>query len=232
MSYKFVVFPTPLDAVVTLSSDDGWTGTGIPYVDENGRQGQLITVASGVTNEHGATLSAMAQDRMDFRLRGFLLVGVGENKDMARLQVDDFTMNEVPPPVVQPGPPVQPPPIIAGGGSPEEICQQVYNTTHPNLMTKEGCGKYTEDCCDALHSQHSPSWGHIRKNAGQNQYNGHAVDALMLIVDVPGTASGIYDLIYSTESPDAKPTFNYVGQAVSSLWYYPAVGAYNEGFSR
>ena len=86
---------------------------------------------------------------------------------------------EVPPPP-DPAPPVN--------KTAEQIINDVFNATHPNLATKDGCGKFTEDSCTALHEQHSQAWGHIHKFEGQNQYNGHAVDALMLLGELPGRA--------------------------------------------
>jgi len=105
---------------------------------------------------------------------------------------------------------------------PAGIVNWTYKHGTFNLGTKEGCGKFTEACCTNLHTTHSALWGHIRKSGAQNQYNGHAVDAVQLSSAVGGTNAGIYDLIFSTESPQAKPTFNPVGDPRPDLWYYPA----------
>lgn len=110
------------------------------------------------------------------------------------------------------------PPPVYPTGTPEQIINQVYQQGDFDLATKEGCGLFTEACCDALH--HSDAmWGHIKKNPGQNQWNGHAVDALMLLA---GDACGIYDIIFDCESPNAQPTYQYKGEPDHSLWYYPA----------
>jgi hypothetical protein len=87
---------------------------------------------------------------------------------------------------------------------------------------KEGCGAFTEAACAALNEQHSADWGHIKKDPAQNQYNGHAVDAIMLRATAGVTTPGIYDIIMSTESPDALPAWSYKGPPDLALWYYPA----------
>jgi hypothetical protein len=63
------------------------------------------------------------------------------------------------------------------------------------------------------------------QDARPNQYNGHAVDAVQLALNVPGTAAGIYDIIFSSASAEAKPVFNMAGPPEYDLWYYPAVDA-------
>jgi hypothetical protein len=151
------------------------------------------------------------------RLRGFLV----HDGTVARLQVDDYVLTEV-----STTPPPEPGPTPPGALTPAQICQRVYDTTHPNLASAAGCGKYVEDCCDALHTEHHPAWGHIMKTAGQNQFNGHAVDAVQLLINVSDasgyTAGGIYDIIFSSASAEAKPVFNYVEPPRYDLWYYPA----------
>jgi hypothetical protein len=76
-----------------------------------------------------------------------------------------------------------------------------------------------------LHTESSGYWGHIAKQPGQNQYNGHAVDAVMLPLNIPGTAAGIYDIIFSSVSAEAKPVFNMAGPPEYEKWYYPAADA-------
>ncbi|HXU01593.1 MAG TPA: hypothetical protein VN903_11410 [Polyangia bacterium] len=220
MPYAFVLYPTPLDAHVTLKPDSGGAVAGIPYSDASGRPGQLCTVADGVPTGQGAELNLEAPGYVSLRLRGFLQLKDG----VGRLQVDDYTLPAEP---AAPAPGPTPPP--ATGGSPLEIINRVYAATNPNLATAAGCGKFTEDCCDALHVEHSPMWGHIAKTEGQNQFNGHAVDALMLLANVStasgGTTAGIYDIIFSSASFEAKPVFNYVEPPNYELWYYPADAA-------
>jgi hypothetical protein len=119
-----------------------------------------------------------------------------------------------PDPVPVPIPP-QPDPTTPLG-----IIKQVYATGLYDLRTKEGCGKFTEACCTALHEKLSASYGHLRKSGAQNQYNGHAVDALQRLV--PMLESGVFDIIQSSESPEAKPAYNKAGDSEPDKWYYPA----------
>jgi hypothetical protein len=215
------MFPTPLDARVVLTPDSGVSVVGVPTTDQAGRPGQLCALPDSTPSGHGATIDLSAPGFVSLRLRGFLLVEPSTH--VARLQVDDYTL----PAEATAPPPTQPPPTT--GGSPVEIMNRVFQTTNPNLATVAGCGQYTENCCDALHAEHSPMWGHIAKTEGQNQYNGHAVDALQLLANVSnasgGTTAGIYDIIFSSASFEAKPVFNYVEPPKYELWYYPANSA-------
>ena len=213
MAYSFVIYPTPLSSKVTLTPDGAPASLGQAYTAPDGRPGQVCYVGDTVASGHGAALLVEANGHIPFTGRGFLILEGG----VARLQVDDVMLTPEPaaPPTPEPGPPQT-------GGTPQEIIQRVYETTHPNLATAAGCGKFTEDCCTALHDQHSPAWGHIKKNPGQNQYNGHAVDAVMLLFAANGTAGGIYDIVFSSASPEAKPAFNYVEPPIAELWHYPA----------
>jgi hypothetical protein len=213
MPSSFVIYPTPLSARVTLTPDGQPGAQGVAYTAPEGRQGQVCYVADGVTSGHGASLLVEATDYVPVSARGFLVI----DKDVARLQVDDFFLTEMPkaPPPPDPVDPV-------GNKTAPQIIDEVYRTTHPNLATKEGCGRFTEDCCMALHEQHSEAWGHIHKYEGQNQFNGHAVDAVMLLGYTPDAQAGIYDIIFSSASPEASPAFNWAGPPDYALWYYPA----------
>jgi hypothetical protein len=62
----------------------------------------------------------------------------------------------------------------------------------------------------------------VKKVGAQNNYNGHAVDALQLLKDTKDTKAGIYDIIFSSESPEAKIVFNRADDPAPNLWYYPA----------
>jgi hypothetical protein len=224
MSYEFVVFPDPLEAVVVLTLDAGAALAGVPYVDANGRPGQVCTVYDGAPNGHGAALEVSAPGYVPLKLRGVLWLNDGDKS--ARLQVDDYDLQ------VQgstPGPDVPP---INPDRSPADIIQGVYESTRADLSTHEGCGKFTEDCCTALHNEHSNAWGHIAKEPAQNQYNGHAVDAVMLLGATPDdTAPGIYDIIQDSVSANATPAFNYKEGPNYELWYYPAA-VYRIGVTR
>ena len=217
MPYAFQVFPDPLDSTVTLRSDDGFNGTGVPHADSAGRPGQVIIVPNSIPSGHGSELTIEHADYQPLRVRGFLMLeGV-----TARLQVDDYRLTPVPVAPPTPEPPQPPSGQPNPNANPMDIINSVYAATHPNLATKVGCGTFTENCCEALHNQMHPAWGHVKKTGAQNQYNGHAVDAVMLLVPSGSTQPGIYDIITSSESADAKPAFNYAGPPDNSLWLYP-----------
>ena len=214
MPYAFVIYPTPVDATVTLTPDSGGSYTGVPYTHTSGRQGQVCYVSDGTPDEQGTTLNVSAPNYLPSRLRGFLVLDTPN----ARLQVDDVALESAGAP-----PPTTTPP--SGPPNPADICLRVYNETHPQLWTKEGCGLYVEDCARALNGEMSPYWGHVKKFEGQNQYNGHAVDAIHLALNIPGCNAGIYDIIFSSVSSEAKPVFNLAGPPEYELWYYPEADA-------
>ena len=212
MPYTFVVYPSPLSSRVTLTPDGSPPAQAVAYTDSEGRPGQVAYVGDEVVSGHGAALLVEANGHIPATLRGFLVLD--EDAQRARLQVDDVTLTATPEP--------PPPDPELPDRSPQEIIGAVYDETHPNLATVDGCGKFTEDCCRALHLEHSAAWGHVDKDPGQNQYHGHAVDAIMLLNNHrDGTAAGIYDIIFSSASPEAKPAFNYAGPPNFADWVYP-----------
>jgi hypothetical protein len=216
MPHKFQIFPDPLDARCTLHHDSGFVGTGTPNTDPSGRPGQFITIPDGVPDENGAELTVEKEGYIGMSVRGFLIL---RTDGVARLQVDDF--NLVPADVVvdPPDPGTEQPNPNA---NPLDILNHVLNSGSFNLATASGCGLFMEAGCKELHEKMHPAWGHIKKNPGQNQFNGHAVDAIMLLVPSGGTAPGIYDCIQDSASPNAKLVFNYAGPVDNALWYYPA----------
>jgi len=213
MPYTFVFYPEPTTASVKLTPDSGASYTSVPYTHTSGRQGQVCYINDGTPDQQGATLDITADGYEADQFRGFLKLDTPSMS--ARLQVDDRKLKQS---AAAPAP--MPP-----GSAPFDIIMHVYNTTHPQLWTVEGCGKFTEDCCTALHEQSSPYWGHVDKDPGQNQWNGHAVDAVMLVVNIAGTAAGIYDIIFSSASSEAKPVFNFAGPPEPDKWVYPADAA-------
>jgi hypothetical protein len=74
----------------------------------------------------------------------------------------------------------------------------VYASATWDLQTKAGNGCFTEAVVYRLH-QLDPNWGHLAKFGGQNQWNGHAVDA---VLHKSGYA---VDIIGSSETPKAAP---------------------------
>jgi len=211
MPYRFTWYPTPLDgAVVTLTPDGAGPLVGSASTDDNGRPCHTCQLPDGTANGHGAQLDQTAPGHLPQRLRGILYL-LGDQT--AALQVDDCTLTPEPEAPPTPGP--TPPPA---GGDPFTIITNVYNTGHFDLGTHNGCGTFVEACLEALMTQDSALWGHILKTPGQNQYNGHAVDALMLLA---GEGNGIFDIIQSSVSPEAKPQYIRQGDPDPNLWYQP-----------
>lgn len=219
---KMFYYTTPEQTVGMLRHDKGWAVKGQPDTHPSGRVGYSFEIPDGTPNGWGAEVMLNADKMVPVRHRGILMFG--EN-NLAYLLVDDFQLApEKICPEVPPIPPQPEPPHI---DTPLQAIKEIYNTGRFDLSTKEGCGRFTEECCDQLHSLFSKQYGHLRKTGAQNQYNGHAVDALNLLADHVNhngtlTPAGVYDIIVSSESADAKPAFNRVGDAVPALWYYPA----------
>ena len=212
---KLMIYPTPLDAHCELDHDYGVNIQGLPDTDSNGRAGQSFNVPGGIPDRNGCTLTLSADGYNTLRVRA-LLVFEGES---CFLYADDFTLTEA---VIIP----EEPPDSGGGIEPEEpttpieLIEQIYDTGNYNLATHTGCGLFTEECVRQLHRTFSRGYGHIRKDPGQNQFNGHAVDALMLVVNTMTAEAAIYDIIMDSVSPNARPAFNNVGPADPSKWYY------------
>lgn len=209
MSNQLWIFTTPANALVQLTADNGVSVLGVPQTYEGRADAQLIEIPFD-TEGMGASLRISFDGYNTFEGRA-ILMGVGGE---AFLQMDDFHLT-----VSSSTPSPEPTPPPSYHGTPEEIIDQVYNQTHPDLSTHEGCGKFTEDCATALHNNSSQWWGHIKKNPGQNQYNGHAVDAIML---ASGVGAGIWDIVHDSVSPSATPQYIYKGPPDLNLWYYPA----------
>lgn len=222
MSHKLIIYPDPLDALCQLQHDSGFTIDGVADSNDSGRKGQSFTIPDTVPNGWGCRLVISAPKKISLIQRGILYYGEDEN---AAFYADDFHLVDVPPPVIieVPVPPTVPPPSTVL--TPYQIIQGVFAIGKYNLGTKEGCGQFTEACVVALHEANSNQWGNIRKIPPQNNYNGHAVDAIMLLTGslVPAgtfTKAGIYDIIQSSESPEAKPVMNWVGEPDPNKWYY------------
>lgn len=210
MASQLWVYTNPVNCIVTLKVDNGVTVIGIPAPHANRNDAQLLDIPFE-TDGIGCSLRVSYEGYTSFDGRAILIT----DDNAAWLNMDDFRLQPIP--ATNP----TPPPDTGYHGSPEEIIHQVADKTHPDLSTHDGCGKFTEDCAKALHENNNQWWGHIKKNPGQNQYNGHAVDAIMLAT---GEGSGIYDIIHDSVSPNASPAYNYKGPADLELWYYPADG--------
>jgi hypothetical protein len=207
MANELYQYPTPIDASVQVTLDNGMVITGQRGMFQ-GRDGYCVQIPATVTTTQGAVLQITHPAKQSFQNRGLL---IPSSNGPALFCLDDVTLADSHAPVPEP------PPIYQG--SPQEIVNQVYQQGDFDLSTKDGCGQFTEACCTALHDSHSDHWGHIKKTGAQNQYNGHAVDALMLL---SGADAGIWDIIYDSESPNAQPSWSYKGAPDPSLWYYPA----------
>lgn len=213
MPFQFVFYPDPSDASFTVTPDVGGVYSSVPYTNPpDGRQGGVAILPDGIPENQGAVLTITKSGYKEWSARGFLRF---YPEGIARLEVDDAHLEQDD--VVQPPDPGTADP----NANPFDILMYVFNSTHPNLSTATGCGLFTEDVDKELHEKMHPAWGHVKKNPGQNQFNGHAVDAIMLLVPSGGTAPGIYDIIQSSASSDAKPVFNYAGPPENNLWYYP-----------
>jgi len=224
MSYELIIFTDPKEVKGFLQNDGNLKVTAHSAVHSTGREGIGFTIPDDTPNLNGARVILEASGKVSINQKGILILrtqdmenrypwGAGQT---AAIAMDDFTLQNkvVSPPLPFPIPPKP--------STPLEIINDTYRTGSYNLGTKEGCGKFTEDCVRNLHVIRSIEYGHIKKVGAQNQYNGHAVDALMLLERDKDTEAGIYDIILATESPEAKPQFIHRGPPVSELWYYPA----------
>ena len=207
------LYAKPKAATITVTLDSGQAITGTS-VFANGRDDAYLVALPSGTSSQGAVAEAVCEGRRTESIRG--IVNVVDTAH-AFIEFDDFGELEdlaEPPPEPQPTPDPNADPLA--------IITAVYEQGDFDLSTKEGNGEFTEAACTALHDQHSPHWGHIRKTGAQNQYNGHAVDAIMTLYPIGETAAGGYDIVLNSVSPDAEPTFHYAGGPDPNLWYYPA----------
>lgn len=226
MSFELVIFTTPTDGQGILRLDSGVMLNSHPAVFQN-RKGIGFTCAPETANGNGAELILFAPNRLTISQRGILWLRVNNDyypwidNQQAAFVPDDFRIPALPviPPVTIP-PPVNPP--VISDETPIAIINRVYASKQWDLSTKEGSGLFTEACCTELHNVHSSSWGHVKKHGQQNQYNGHAVDAIMLKNSMPDCDKAIYDIIVNSESPNAVPALNFSSPVDESLWYYPA----------
>jgi hypothetical protein len=149
----------------------------------------------------------------------------------------------VAPPVVAPPPPVvvapPPPPVIPTPpkmSTPNrlDIVKQV-GAQHPELMrlnTKDACGRLTEFIALALNAA-DPGWGLLSKSAGENNYRGHAVDAIIYnptqqVIDMM-SGGGDRDLLTPSSTEEQRKAFDHdirlkwdeVGKRANNNWMAP-----------
>lgn len=221
---KLFIFPSPSDAVCTLTSDDGYVLLGKHDVHSTGRPGQSFELPTLAPDGHGALLTISHDGKVPLNQRGILFLESSLVKPDAMLTADDFHLvNEkiCPPPIPVPVPP-NPTPTPPDSHDPLSIILATQEKNKFDLSTKEGCGQLVEESCENLHIINSDKWGHVKKTGAQNNYNGHAVDAMQLLKDSETTKAGIYDIIFSSESSEARIVFNRAGDPNPALWYYPA----------
>jgi hypothetical protein len=218
MANELYIYSTPAASAVTLTLDGGVTITGTPCTVHGRSDAHLCQLPPG-TLAQGGLLKVGCDGYRGITHRGIV---VPNAEGEAWFQLDDVHLEKIEEEPVPPEPPPLDPNL-----DPFALIRSVYEQGEYDLSTKEGCGVYTEACCTALHEQQSQWWGHIRKNPGQNQWVGpsgvgHAIDAIQLVAQAGSTGPGIYDIILSTESPDAEPAWSYKGAPDHALWYYPA----------
>jgi hypothetical protein len=212
---KLIIYPTPLHAFCTLEHDSGFNLVGFPDIDQFARQCVSFDIPPSTPNGHGAWLNITLAGKVPVRQKGILYTNTSPYYPFAGLMMDDFVLQDE---KVCPECPETEPEET----DPLSIINEVYATGEHDLSTKEGCGKFTEVCVEQIHNRCSKSCGHIEKTGAQNQYNGHAVDALMILKNFGEIVPGVYDIITDSESPEAKPAFNYKHDPQPELWYYPA----------
>jgi hypothetical protein len=99
-----------------------------------------------------------------------------------------------------------------------DVVQLVFQTGNFDLSTHDGCGLFTEACARELFKG-DPNFGHLKKRPAQNQYNWHAVDAVLY----RPTGQSI-DLVAASESPDARPAWQEdIPRYSDADWYAPDV---------
>jgi len=212
---KAILYSQPVDdAIPTIIHDNGTELVGYPGTDVDGDPCLIVEITPDATIGHGVTI---CWEHPNYYIEPQHCKLVQETGGACWLLHDVWRLV---PKVVEPEPPTEPIPIP--GTTPEEVIQYIFNSTHPDLSDHDGCGEFTADCQKALSDTLSALYGHIAKEPGQNQYDGHAVDAIMLLMPFGGVDAGIYDIIKNSVSPEAEPAFNWVEPANPSLWYNPA----------
>ena len=209
---NLIIYTEPIDSHCVLSPDSAQPIQAIPGYDSNARPCQIFDLPEDLNDGWGAWLEISSPGKITLKLKGILFTDSSPTyPNTASLAVDDFPLSDIPTPEPIPDP-----------LDPFQIIQNIFDSGEFDLSTKHGCGQFTEECCEQLHILNSRTWGHIKKEPAQNQFNSHAVDAVQCLVDVEGAMAGIYDIIQDSESLDAKPAFNYKEPPNPSLWMYPA----------
>ena len=218
---KFLLFPDPLTSHCELRFDNGTVMVGVPDEHSTHRKGQSMTITNGTPQGNGVNLFINAgPGKAPVNQRGTLWYQDGHQtfpfpEGDCFIWFDDFRLQDIP--VNPPNNGTQNPNL-----NPLTIILAIEATHQFDLTTHDGCGKFTEECCKQLHEKHSTNWGHVRKTGAQEQFNGHAIDAIMLKVATPNTEVFIYDIVVNSQAPGAHAALNVASSVNESLWYYPA----------
>jgi hypothetical protein len=141
-------------------------------------------------------------------------------------------------PVPQPAPTPKPEPKPVATPNRLDIVIAVAGQ-HPELVklnTKDACGLLTEYIAAALHAA-DPGWGLLSKSAGENNYQGHAVDAVIYrptqqVIDLMSGA-GDRDLLTPQSTAQQRKDFDHdirvkwseVGKRADNNWVPPIQGS-------
>lgn len=226
--FKLYGFPEPVAAATAIITTDGGLVVrgAIDRHPANGALCQRWDFPDGTPSDHGASIEILAPGANPTRQHGILRLA----PERSEFVVDVWSA--IPEKVCPPCPPPCPDPSChkppPANLSPFQHVQAEYATGKYELLTKEGCGTFSEGCCTRLHNAFpAAGWGHIRKIPPQNLYNGHAVDAIQSLhaaADPSGgvTLAGVYDIIKTSEDPAAEPAWSFKGPPITDAWYYPA----------
>lgn len=80
------------------------------------------------------------------------------------------------------------------------------NSQNFDMSTNDGCGQYTESWVASARAHGFNKVGHLKKNPGQTQYNGHANDAFLYNEPDPTLLRAV-DIIFAAEAtPPYSPS--------------------------
>jgi hypothetical protein len=98
------------------------------------------------------------------------------------------------------------------------VVDRVFAESGPfDLTTHDGCGLFIEAVARVLH-QEDPNWGHLKKTAPHNLFNGHAVDSVLY-----RAAGQSFDIVAFSETKDAHPAWQPdVPRYSDADWFAPA----------
>lgn len=100
-----------------------------------------------------------------------------------------------------------------------EVFNEHWNLFHQSfdLTSNEGCGQFTESAVNFAQNAGYSKVGHLKKNPGQTQYNGHANDAF-LYADGEGNEGGKFQAVDIIANAESKPPYTPSHQPPSNGW--------------